>query len=1128
MIRDPFYCQIIERLNRTLDPELFEQCASDLLRAVYPALVPIRGGSDGGMDGAIADLDGPPLPLVTTTSDRVSRNLTRSLQRYVSEGGQRRHAVVATSRPLTAKQRRKLEAEAEKLGFELRQIHDQAAMADLLYRDSKWCRELLNLTGELPPLSCCPVTDRPQVAASLVGRDAELEWLLEKRGDLLILGQPGSGKTALFHSLAKCGKGRFAVVDDPAAIISAVRDQSPDAIFVDDAHLRCDLIRRLRQARQDVGVAFRIVANCWPGAREEVAHVMNVCDESIRTLRLLPQDEMVQVIKAAGIHGPDPLVQEIVEQAAGRPGLAITLCQICQRGAVREIALADALARDMRVAFDRLVGADAATILAAFSIGGDGGMRMQDVAECLELSPTELRGKVARLAAGGVLWEVDNTRLEVRPPSLRDALVRDTFFSGPASLSPDRLIARTPKPADTAITLFRAKSRGGEVPWPLMTDALERAEGCRWSDTYRCNQAWETFAYLGKRETEWVLARHPEKLFVIADAALSNAPEISIPMFLDAMVDPGRDSLSQSQDPFPVLESWVKSGEPRTGEDLARREALLTATLIWFQRVGEMAPALRAVSAAMSPKFEKTEPIPGSGRQFRLRFGCVSSGTLTAIQQFWPRVLESLLTNTVLDWAPVQALVTKWAHPGTVRAPSEDIARAMRAFAGTMLQDMARLASGRPGLLHWIKSNAIAIGAWLEVDLDREFEILFPIERPATWHTTSEEQLAAARNLGRSWARGRASEIVRRVIRFEREAKEADLRCPHLTYVALQEAAEHAKDLLSWILALAESDAPSDLIGRFLRKAADLKLPQLPGILSFCLSQPTQQTAALDVVLTRLDADETNVALAFEILEKHTEWVRSRAFTNAIPEKYLLAMLKHGSNDVRCAAAIGEWESDPKGQIRDAFRAEWRSAVVQCVEAEYWLPKAFEADRTLAFDWLMARICERFGCLGLRATGVVESAISALTTDEKRLVLERLQPDYLLLDFVDLLIGEDTALYVHFLRNESFKRLHLALLGGEPRNVFTDEPNRKPWVDRAVSTLDAGYSEQEVVDATIGNVWPLSSEAWRGWIRRYEPFRNHPDARIRRVASRIVEFAQGQMERGLREEEEAAVHGKRR
>ena len=60
MIRDPFYRQIIDRLDGTVDPELFEQCAADLLREIYPTLVPIRGGADAGMDGAIADALGEP------------------------------------------------------------------------------------------------------------------------------------------------------------------------------------------------------------------------------------------------------------------------------------------------------------------------------------------------------------------------------------------------------------------------------------------------------------------------------------------------------------------------------------------------------------------------------------------------------------------------------------------------------------------------------------------------------------------------------------------------------------------------------------------------------------------------------------------------------------------------------------------------------------------------------------------------------------------------------------------------------------------------------------------------------------------------------------------------------------
>jgi hypothetical protein len=80
MIRDPFYRDIERRLGEELDPELFERCAADLLRTVYPTLVPIRGGDDGGMDDAIARKGSLPFPLITTRGKDVIGNLRRNLK----------------------------------------------------------------------------------------------------------------------------------------------------------------------------------------------------------------------------------------------------------------------------------------------------------------------------------------------------------------------------------------------------------------------------------------------------------------------------------------------------------------------------------------------------------------------------------------------------------------------------------------------------------------------------------------------------------------------------------------------------------------------------------------------------------------------------------------------------------------------------------------------------------------------------------------------------------------------------------------------------------------------------------------------------------------------------------------
>ena len=60
MKRDSFYAEIWTRLGQPLDPDLFERCVCDLLRAEHPTLVPVRGGSDSGMDGAIEMAKAPP------------------------------------------------------------------------------------------------------------------------------------------------------------------------------------------------------------------------------------------------------------------------------------------------------------------------------------------------------------------------------------------------------------------------------------------------------------------------------------------------------------------------------------------------------------------------------------------------------------------------------------------------------------------------------------------------------------------------------------------------------------------------------------------------------------------------------------------------------------------------------------------------------------------------------------------------------------------------------------------------------------------------------------------------------------------------------------------------------------
>ncbi|HKB35110.1 MAG TPA: hypothetical protein VKD72_01565, partial [Gemmataceae bacterium] len=276
MTRDPFYQQILAGLRGQLDPELFERCAAELLRPAHPGLVPVRGGNDAGMDGAVPDVKGEPSPLICTTREDVRTNLQESLRSYRQKGGTSRKAILATSREVKGQRWRNLFTAARKLGFRLVQVYTEGGLADLLYRRPAWCRELLGLTGDPPPLSALSLGDRPTLTNTLVGRDDDLAWVRKAHGDVVLVGQPGVGKTAVLSALARSGEGLFVTTDDLSQIANGLREQRPRLLLVEDAHLHLDLLGRLRRMRRDAYGEFRIVADCWPGDRDNVARALGV------------------------------------------------------------------------------------------------------------------------------------------------------------------------------------------------------------------------------------------------------------------------------------------------------------------------------------------------------------------------------------------------------------------------------------------------------------------------------------------------------------------------------------------------------------------------------------------------------------------------------------------------------------------------------------------------------------------------------------------------------------------------------------------------------------------------------------------------------------------------------------
>lgn len=1119
MIRDSFYNQIIEKLNGTLDPELFEQCATDILRKHHPTLVPIRGGSDAGMDGAVADGQGLAFPLVCTTASDVIGNITRSIKSYLKNGGTRRRAILATSRKLSPKRRCNLEARASELGFTLIQIYDQPAFADRLFHNPHWCKELLNLTGEPSPLSIIPLTKRPSPAVSLTGRDKDIEWLRKIKGDCLLVGQPGSGKTHLLRMFAKEFEGLFVIKNDCAAIVPALRKQQPKVLIVDDAHLTGNFLVELRQMRDEVRASFHIVATCWPGSQDKIAEMLNIPTLQVHSLDLLTRDEIVEIIKMSGVHGPRELLREIVDQSQGRPGLAVTLTYLCLQGDVKKVALGDALSRSTLQDLEPLVGKEARLVLASFAIGGNSGMPMNIVADALKIPESKIHIIVTELAAGGVINE--NVRLNtilVTPRTLRFALVRDTFYRGAASLDTSRLIENAPNLGDAVMTLIGARARGAVIPSDLLIGFLERAN---------TEEAWHTYAWSGEKEAETVLDRHPELLIEVSSAALRNIPKKVIPLLLNAAIGDERELHSTIEHPLRLIDDWVKSGYPGTGDVIFRRETLLEAVMESLSKGMDHRVCLKAMSSVFSLRYEDHSSDPGSRRTITLTDGAVTVSEVNSIGGLWERAFSAIKKIKDADWSLVLNIINKFAFPGPVRGSVDpDFRKTARKIATQMVKDVAVLTKSRMGICRKLKGISQRAQLKVAVPVDKEFEALFPKEALEDWEAVQKKWKEAIVKLANKWLSKSPEHIIKRIACFESEAESANINHPRLTPNLCWELSERISDRISWIESMIKAKLKADLIFPFIQRAVLNNESGWKTLIASCINIKDYQRIAIQIVLTLPSPPQYLINKVMQHLEGLSDFIKYLCYGNQVPDETMKQLFKHPDPLIAGYAAIGEWSSNPKGEVRASLKDEWRRAIINFEKEEFWIGEILSKDSSLAYVWLKKHI--RKDRIPYGEVTIFKKAIQPLGFDERKKLLSLIHQDSWRPEIVTELIGDSLGLYRILLKDKKKKSFHLALLSGFKSLAIGEETwEKEKWIERAKAALDTGYSTEDIADAVL---YPMSysgkkSDMWARWKSRYEKLCSNSDKRIQKVGEIGKANCERNMKSALEDERREAVYG---
>ena len=608
VVLDPHHRAILDALNGDLDPAAFEACAVDLLQRDWSRLVPVAGGSDDGFDGAVADGSGQePFPLVATTAKDLMGNLRRNLNRARRKRATLDRALFATSRRVTPAMRQKLQAGARKLDVTLVQIYDQDWFALRLYGEPSWCRRLLHVTGRPRSLSPFPLTRRPVLGDRILGREREMRWLRERTGDCLLVGAPGSGKTFLLRALVLQGQALFKVDDDRERIANDLRSLKPSAVIIDDAHVDAGQIERFAQIRTEVGSDVGIIATSWPGDAAAVRDALQIPDADVLHLDLVDADTMIEIIKSAGVAGPDELLYHIRLQADGRPGLAATLSHMCLAGDVRRAATGEGLVDQLVPQLNQMLGVqDASRLLAPFALGGDAGVRLERVADQLRRPLDDISGCLAQLAAAGIVMERPNRAVSVEPAPMRWVLVRRAFFAGSGSPDVAPFLNIVENPHCAIDTLIGARARGASVPG--LETYLEQAGS---------DQLWESYASIGPSEARHVLRNHPERVRAIAEPALHNAPESVIPLLLDGLRDAGSAGTSGSENTLTILNRWATEVFPRAGDSIGRRSILVNTAMNWWQRRRDGRTALRVVRIALNPGFDFIAPDPGNRRRGR-------------------------------------------------------------------------------------------------------------------------------------------------------------------------------------------------------------------------------------------------------------------------------------------------------------------------------------------------------------------------------------------------------------------------------------------------------------------------------------------------------------------------------
>jgi hypothetical protein len=645
-----------------------------LLQARYPGLSAVEGGHDFGRDADIyfpfgeGDVRSRGRLLVTT-GDPVA-NLRRGLRRMREENVHVDMVVMACLTPVNATVQASLDRLCEDQELPPPHVYARGWFLGRLVHEPDWRWRLLGVRGELGALLTQPLDMMERAAPqppNLVGRDterSELQSTIDAGQDVILLGVPGVGKTRLTTELDR--RVVFLQPTEPGQVVDALVASNPAAVVIDDAHNRLRDLRVLRHARVQERLGFSIIATTWPDRIEQLAD--DLPDAKSVTVGLLELREMDAVVRSVGVTG-HLARQVILQQARGRPGWALNLCEVLLDGSTHEVIsgaahLANA-ERFLRRATESQTALDALACIAA--LGEVHPETVHHLAPLVGVPPAELEGMLDRLAHNGLIEHT--SRCWSLQPALRPPLVARWFFTDPIRRPWSTLVAGFPGHAPLLTHAVIIAARAGASRARQVAESWAQSVPDSGWDATQCALLAE-YATLDQPAAQFAITqarailatdRSPQQIMgidynpverTVKNLVIQVARQWLLPdavsTLLDLAVGDDRPRPQNPDHPLRVLSDLAHAIIPDHGTMIAIRERLLDSTLAWLiqgSHPSRWVVGAELLAAIFSPEASGHWADPGAPQTVTFSRGYDSVENLERLLGLWQRVEQLLAAD---------------------------------------------------------------------------------------------------------------------------------------------------------------------------------------------------------------------------------------------------------------------------------------------------------------------------------------------------------------------------------------------------------------------------------------------------------------------------------------------------